>query len=127
MKRELGPAWSDEQLAAGKRTHDAWEQFFSGTQRAHAPGRPGVQPEELRVAQVRARHEQELLRYPNVVGVAIGQRVHQGTPTGELCLVVYVERKVAPDQLAAGELLPAEVEGVPLDVVETGAIQALRS
>jgi hypothetical protein len=127
MKRELEPTWSDEQLAAGKRTRDAWEQFFSGTQQAQAPGRPGMRPEELRVAQVRARRERELLRYPNVVGVSIGSRVHQGTPTEEPCLVVYVERKLSPDQLAPGELLPAEVEGVRVDVVETGAIQALPS
>jgi hypothetical protein len=84
-----------------------------------------MRPEELRVAEVRARHEQELLRYPNVVGVAIGSRMRQGAPTGEPCLVVYVERKLPPDQLAEGELLPAEVEGVPVDVVESGPIQAL--
>jgi hypothetical protein len=84
-----------------------------------------MRPEEMRVAEVRARHEQALLRYPNVVGVAVGSRMRQGTPTGEPCLVVYVERKLPPDQLAAGDHLPAEVEGVPVDVVESGPIQAL--
>ncbi len=82
-------------------------------------------PEDVRIAAVRARHEQELLRYPNVVGAAVGVRMRQGTPTGERCLVVYVERKLPRDQLAAGELLPTEVEGVPLDVVETGRIRPL--
>ena len=125
MKPKLEPEWSDEQLAAGKRTRDAWEEYFSGTQQAQPPGRPSMRPEEMRVAEVRARHEQALLRYPNVVGVAVGSRMRQGTPTGEPCLVVYVERKLPPDQLAAGDHLPAEVEGVPVDVVESGPIQAL--
>jgi hypothetical protein len=86
-----------------------------------------MRPEELRVAEVRARHERELLRYPNVVGVATGSRVRQGAPTGEPCLVVYVTRKIPRDQLGPGQLLPTEVEGVPVDVVESGPIQALSS
>lgn len=125
MKQKLEPVWSEEQLAAGRRTRDAWEEFFSGAEQAQTPRRPSMRPEELRVAEVRARHEQELLRYPNVVGVAVGVRMRRGTPTGEPCLVVYVERKLPRDQLAAGELLPADIEGVPVDVVEAGRIQPL--
>ena len=125
MKQKLEPVWPEEQLAAGRRTRDAWEEFFSSAEQAPTPRRPSMHPEELRIAEVRARHEQELLRYPNVVGVAVGVRIRRGTPTGERCLVVYVERKLPRDQLAAGELLPAEVEGVPVDVVEAGRIQPL--
>jgi hypothetical protein len=124
MKRDIGPTWSADQLAAGKRTRDAWEHFFSGADQNQIRGH-SMRPEELRLAQVRARYEPELLRYPNVLGVATGVRMRRGMPTGESCLVVYVERKVARDQLAAGELLPSEVEGVPVDVVETGRIQPL--
>jgi hypothetical protein len=124
VRQKLGPVWSKEQLAAGKLTRDAWEEFFMGTQQER-PDRPSMRPEAIRVAEVRARHEQELLRYPNVVGVAVGTRTRQGTPTGEPCLVVYVSRKLEPDQLAPGELLPVEIDGVPVDVVETGPIQAL--
>jgi len=73
-----------------------------------------------KLSDVRARHEDELLRYPNVVGVATGTRTRRGEPTEEACLVVYVERKVPAESLASGELLPAEIEGVPVDVVATG-------
>jgi hypothetical protein len=78
-----------------------------------------------KLSDVRARHEDELLRYPNVVGVATGTRTRRGEPTEEACLVVYVERKVPAESLASGELLPAEIEGVPVDVVATGPIEPL--
>lgn len=82
--------------------------------------------EERRIAEVRARHETELLRYPNVVGVAEGIRTRQGKPTGERCLIVYVERKVPRGQLEGREILPSEIEGVPVDVVEVGRVEPLR-
>ena len=81
--------------------------------------------EALKQAEVRTRHEAELLRYPNVVGVDEGIRTKDGVPTGERCLVVYVERKVPRDQLAEAEILPGEIEGVSVDVVETGEITPL--
>jgi hypothetical protein len=84
-----------------------------------------LRPERARLVEVRARHERELLRYPNVVGVTTGVRQRQGAPTGEPCLVVLVERKLPPDQLGPGELLPSEIEGVPVDVVESGSIRPL--
>lgn len=67
------------------------------------------------IAAVQARHERELLRYPNVVGVA----------TGESGLLVLVSRKVPEQELAPDERLPREIEGVPVDVVETGPIEPL--
>jgi hypothetical protein len=80
---------------------------------------------QRKVSEVRARHEEELLRYPNVVGVATGVKSTGGRPTGEPCLVVYVEKKVAEEDLDRDQRLPAEVEGVPLDVVEVGRIEPL--
>lgn len=59
---------------------------------------------------------------PNVVGTGIGYRLRDGQPTNELCLVVLVSRKLAPAALADEALLPRALDGVPLDVVETGAL-----
>jgi hypothetical protein len=75
------------------------------------------------VAAVQARHQQELLRYPNVVGVATGTRTRGGRPTGETGLLVLVSRKVPASELEPDEVLPSEIEGVPVDVVETGQIR----
>jgi hypothetical protein len=70
-------------------------------------------PTPADVAAVQARHQQELLRYPNVVGVA----------TGETGLLILVSRKVPASELGPDELLPSEIEGVPVDVVEAGQIR----
>jgi hypothetical protein len=36
-----------------------------------------------------------------------------------------VARKIPRDQLAAEDVLPTELEGVPVDVIEIGPIEAL--
>lgn len=78
-----------------------------------------------RALEVKRRHENELLRYPNAVAVGVGFRTRAGQQTSEVCIVVSVSRKVPAPQLSHHQLLPSAVEGVPLDVVETGVIQAL--
>ena len=126
MERELEPRWPEEERAAVERSRDAWEQFFASG--GNEPGHgdlPLGDDQEPKARDVRARYEQELLRYPNVVGVTTGIRTRQGAPTREPCLVVYVERKVPAESLASDELLPAEIEGVPVDVVQTGTIEPL--
>lgn len=74
---------------------------------------------------VKRRHEAELLRKANVVAVGVGFRTRSGQPTTEVCIVVSVRAKQPPSKLKRDDLLPAAIEGVPVDVVETGAIRAL--
>jgi hypothetical protein len=78
-----------------------------------------------RALDVKRRHETELLRHPNVVAVGVGFRTRAGQATGEVCIVVSVTRKQPAAHLKRGEALPASLEGVPIDVVETGVIRAL--
>jgi hypothetical protein len=77
-----------------------------------------------RVQDVKRRHEAELLRKPNVVAVGVGFRTRGGQTTNEVAIVVSVEVKVPAAQLKRGELLPTSIDGVPVDVVETGVIRA---
>ena len=128
MKQELKPNWPEDQRAAGERFRQAWDDFFS----ANPPG--GSLEESLRggtvpskISEVRARHEDELLRYPHVVGVSEGIRTKQGKPTGEPCLVVLVERKIPVGELDPGGILPAEIEGIRVDVVEVGRVEPLQT
>lgn len=74
---------------------------------------------------VRARHEQMLLGFPHVVGVATGMRTREGGPTGAPAILVFVDRKVDEDELAPDEVLPRELDGVPVEVVETGGVRPL--
>ena len=70
-------------------------------------------------------HEAELLLLENVVGVAESYRVKGGKPTPELALSVLVENKLPKSEVAKADLVPAEIEGVPTDVVEVGKLEAL--
>jgi hypothetical protein len=81
-------------------------------------------PSGASIADVRARHEAELMRYPNVVGVADGIARQGGESTDEQCIVVYVSTKVPASELAAEAVLPREVDGVRVDVLEVGRIEA---
>jgi hypothetical protein len=78
-----------------------------------------------RAVEVKRRHESELLQKPNVVAVGVGFRTRAGQLTDEVCIVVSVARKLPATQLKRSEAVPASLDGVPIDVVETGVIRAL--
>jgi hypothetical protein len=78
-----------------------------------------------RALEVKRRHEQELMRKANVLAVGVGYRTRGGQKTQEVAIVVSVKNKVPLSDLKPGDQLPASLEGVPVDVVETGPIRAL--
>lgn len=127
MKRELGPTWSQAERRAGERLSQAWEEHFRAAegQSQSRPEAAAAFAEAARVTEVSERAGAALMRYPNVVGFSEGIRVRKGKPTGERCLVVYVERKVPRDKLDQDHVLPTQVDGVPVDVVEVGALEPL--
>lgn len=75
-----------------------------------------------RIQTVKAAHEAELLAKANVVGVGIGFRQQQQTRTDDVVLVVMVEKKVPRSELAAEDVIPSQIDGVPVDVQESGRI-----
>ena len=127
VKRGLPPDWTPAQMAEGERRRQAWEEFFSQSEAAEKGARdaPMSRIDDARIAALRMKYEAELMRYPNVIGVSEGIRMKRGKPTGEPCLVVYVKRKVPRARLGKGEVLPRKIDGVPVDVVEVGAVEAL--
>lgn len=73
---------------------------------------------------VQTKYTEQLLRIPHVVGVAIGLRQRGGEYTGEVCLVVLVDQKLPVSELDSNDLIPSELDGVPVDVQEIGQPQA---
>jgi hypothetical protein len=67
---------------------------------------------------VQRKHEEQLMRLPNVVGVGIGQK------EGKEVLKVFVTRKVPEASLRAEEIVPKTLEGIATDVDEIGTITA---
>jgi len=83
-------------------------------------------PEAVARAQsVKAKYERELMRKRNVVGVGVGFEERAGQMTEIVCIVVSVRKKLPLDQLASKDVIPAELDGVPVDVQATGAFRAL--
>lgn len=78
-----------------------------------------------KVIAVKARHEASLLKKANVVGVGVGFRQKQDKLTDEIVLIVNVSRKLPADQIAPEDIIPREIEGVPVDVCQIGEIRAL--
>lgn len=74
---------------------------------------------------VKARHEASLMQKANVIGVGVGFRQQQGKLTDEIVLVVNVTQKLPAAQLAPEDIIPNEIEGVPVDIYETGEMRAL--
>lgn len=84
------------------------------------------QDEETRRAiRVQEKYNEQLLALPQVLGTAVGLRKRQGQYTDEVALVVMVERKLPLSRLAPHEVAPQELEGVPVDVLETGRFHSL--
>lgn len=73
---------------------------------------------------VKRKYESELMSRPNVVGVGVGYVLRGGVATGDVGIIVMVENKVPPIRLEPQEMVPAELEGVPVDVQEVGRIAA---
>ncbi len=67
----------------------------------------------------------QLFLKPNVVATAIGYKHVQGKRTAGLCIVCSVESKVPVSFLSEKELIPRDIEGIPTDVQQTGAIYSL--
>ena len=74
-----------------------------------------------KIAATQDKYSPKLMTYPNVVGTGIGLRQRQDKTTDELCLVVMVSKKLPANKLPPGGLLPRELDGVSIDVIETGA------
>jgi len=62
-----------------------------------------------------------LLAMANVVGVGVGYR---GGARQELALVVMVKQKLPRTQLREEDLLPQEIEGIPVEVRVVGELRA---
>ena len=84
-------------------------------------------PEQQAVTQVKEATKGKLLSMPNVVGVGVGYKTIGRTPTDQLGIIVLVRRKLPVAALSPESLLPKQVDGVKIDVIEVGEIRALQA
>jgi hypothetical protein len=67
---------------------------------------------------VKMKHEEQLMRLPNVTGVGIGEKA------GKEVIKVFVTHKVPESALEQEEIIPKSLEGYDTDVEETDIITA---
>lgn len=78
---------------------------------------PAQEREYERLREIKDRMAGDFLRRPGVRGVGVGFRHVGGRATDQLAIRFYVAHKRA---VPASDALPAEVEGVPADVIQAG-------
>ncbi|MBN1221211.1 MAG: hypothetical protein JXM69_19970 [Anaerolineae bacterium] len=76
------------------------------------------------ITQIKSQYEEELMSLANVVGVGVGFKYKNGQPTDEIALVVNVSQKKSITELSEQDVIPPELEGVPVDVQEVGKFWA---
>ena len=80
-----------------------------------------TEPALKRARQILRTNSDQLLAKPNVVAVGVGYR--DGSPS-ELVLVVMVKQKLPKSALAEDEIVPSDVDGLPVDVRMVGEVNA---
>jgi hypothetical protein len=79
-----------------------------------------ITPEEQdRLLALLAKHQERLLKLPNVREVDVGFEFSEGKPTGRLAIRVHVNKKVPEAELTEAQKIPDELEGVPVDVIQS--------
>ncbi len=123
MAKQIGK-WSAGEMTAGQKAAETWQKYFE-TQRKDAIEGADEIYGTAKIVEAQQGNEIELLALENVVGVAPSLKVTDGKPTDQWSLTVLVEKKVPKSKLARDALVPAQVDGVPTDVVEVGKLEAL--
>jgi len=77
-----------------------------------------------RAKAVQAKYVDMLMAKAHVQGVAVGLAQKDGQYTGEVAIVVMVDHKVPQTELAQQDIIPSELDGVRVDVQETGVFKA---
>jgi len=128
MTEKIKEEWT-ELVEESKMYAASIENFFKEKAPKERPEEPEITDTEIEaigeIDGVRERTDEEILGYPNVVGIATGYLLKAGKVTQELGMQILVEKKIAEAQLASKEKLPKEMEGIKTDVIATGRIEAL--
>lgn len=80
---------------------------------------PNAQQQQ-EVMAVLKKHEKRLKQYAGVYDVGIGYPISdEELKYGVLGILVYVNKKIAKEALDKDQILPTEIEGIKVDVIET--------
>ena len=72
-----------------------------------------------KLLKVLEKHKEELMAYKGVHYVDVGFKFENGVPTEELAIRVHVHEKKPESELESAEILPEELDGIPIDVIQS--------
>ena len=82
-------------------------------------GESGIENrEDIQKIRVEKDLDSKLLKYKGAIGVDVDYKQVKGQKTDKLGITVYVKKKLPQGELSVEDVIPAEIEGVPTDVVE---------
>lgn len=113
--------WKSNQVKRGKKSAEEWQSFLD---RLDEVERGDEIEETSKVGAAIERHEDEILKLPNVAGLGASLKEKEGKPSSKIALTVFVEKKESKRKLK-DSAVPEEIDGVETDVVEVGRLEPL--
>ena len=83
--------------------------------------------EAQKIIEERKQYLDKFMALPNVVTLAIGEKIRAGVRTGQIAIIFLVKKKVPESELRKEEIIPNMIKGYPTDVVEVGSEAVLHS
>lgn len=83
--------------------------------------------EARKILEERKQYLDKLMVSPNIVTLAIGEKIRAGVRMGQIAIVFLVKKKFPESELKSEETIPKMIEGYPTDVVEVGSEVTLHS
>jgi len=80
-----------------------------------------------KILDAQKKHEKSLIQKANVVSVGTGYKFKDGKQTDEICIIVGVADKLPVVSLSSADIIPSAVDGVAIDVIETGIVKTHQS
>ena len=74
--------------------------------------------EDIQNIRVEKDLDSKLLKYKGAIGVDVDIKEVKSQKTDKFGITIYVEKKLPKEELSTEETIPAEIEGIPTDVVE---------
>lgn len=74
---------------------------------------------------IKSKYEDELMKKAHVVGVGVGFKKDNGVPTDEVAIIVNVSQPLDPANSAPIDTIPDTLEGISVQIQETGVIRAM--
>ncbi len=72
----------------------------------------------------KTKYEDKILKYKNVRGIGVGDKIVKGYNTRRKCIRIYVKKKIKLDKLHLRDLVPEFLDSIETDVIEVGELIA---